>query len=123
MTESKKHVVRLNVGPSNRTRTQKEWAFDNAAESDALAAKLAYIGDAQQDRAIISPQEIAELRARLGLSMREFALHVGAKNQSTVFAWENGDDTPRPAMQRKLVTECIKVTIAKRAPTPNLRGA
>jgi DNA-binding transcriptional regulator YiaG len=104
MTEEKKYVVRLNVGPSDRTRTKKEWAFDNSVEADALAAKMAYIGDAQQDRAIITPQEIAELRASLGLSMRDFAAHVGAKNQATVFSWEKGDDTPRPAMQRKLLT-------------------
>jgi DNA-binding transcriptional regulator YiaG len=108
MTKYKKYVVRLNVGPSNKTRTQKEWVYDNVVEANALAAKLAYIGDAQQDRAIISPQEIAELRAKLGLSMRDFAAHVGAKNQATVFAWEKGDDTPRPAMQRKLLDLCAE---------------
>jgi len=108
MSESTKYVVRLNVGPSNRTRTQKQWAFDNAVEADALAAKMAYIGDAQQDRAIITPQEIAELRASTGLSMRDFAAYVGAKNQATVFAWEKGDDTPRPAMQRKLLDLCAE---------------
>ena len=81
MSESKKHVVRLNVGPSNRTRTQKEWEFDNAVEADALAAKMAYIGDAQQDRAIITPQEIAELRASTGLSMRDFAAYATKINR------------------------------------------
>ena len=101
--EAKKFVVRLNVGDGSRTKNVKQWSFDSEKECLDFAARIQYIGDAQIDKALISPEEIAQLRQSLGVSMAPFAAHGGAKNQATGQEWEHGKFVPRPDMQRKLI--------------------
>ena len=97
--DQKKFTVRI---ATNGKRT-KEWTFDAEQEAIDFAEKMAYIGDAQIDKALISPVEIAQIRADLGMPQREFSDHVGAKNHATIHEWENGKFVPRPDMQRKLI--------------------
>ena len=101
--EAKNYVVRLNAGDGSRTKNVKQWRFDSEEECLDFAKRIQYIGDAQIDKALISPEEIAQLRQSLGLSMAQFAVHVGAKSQATVHEWEHGKFVPRPEMQRKLL--------------------
>ena len=99
----KKFVVRLNVRGGSRTKNIKQWQFDSEAECLDFASQLQYVGDAQLDRALIGPQEIAALRHSLGMSMAEFATYVGAKSQATIHEWEHGKFVPRLDMQSKLI--------------------
>ena len=95
----KKFTVRI---ATNGKRT-KEWTFDTEQGAIDFAEKIAYIGDAQIDKALISPAEIRKIRAELGMTQREFSDYVGVKNHATIHEWENGKFVPRPDMQRKLI--------------------
>jgi len=50
---------------------------------------------------LLGPQEIRQLRQRLGMSTREFAKELGV-SQAAVSRWEDGLRQPRPKLALKL---------------------
>ena len=50
----------------------------------------------------ISPRLVAKLRARLGLSLSEFALLLGV-NSNSIFNWEHGKSRPSRSLRARLI--------------------
>ena len=96
---SDKFAVRI---ATNGRRT-KEWKFSTPEEALEFAQRMVHIGIAQNKRALISPDEIKELRKKMSMTLREFSEYVGAKNHATIHEWESGKFVPRPDMQQKLL--------------------
>ncbi|MAH50328.1 hypothetical protein CMI37_31190 [Candidatus Pacearchaeota archaeon] len=102
--EQKRFIVRLNAG-SVRGRPVKsnEWDFATKTEAMTFADTLSHMGQAQIDRALITPQEIASIRKKMGMTQRDFAKRLGVKNHSSIHEWESGRFLPRLDMQRRLI--------------------
>ncbi len=66
------------------------------------SAALAAPGPETAAKARLSPRLIGKLRARLGLTLSDFAALVDASSGS-VFNWEHGKSKPTPALRARLI--------------------
>jgi DNA-binding transcriptional regulator YiaG len=94
LSQLRRQVWRLNRDARSLSR--------QLAEKSTRPAALAEPAPEVAARGRISPRLVAKLRARLGLSLGEFAVLLGVSSNS-VFNWEHGKSRPNRALRARLI--------------------